>query len=368
MKLSRTLAMTVAMATATFTAQAQNKLTYSSWFPAPSVLHSGVLKPYFDRVEKDAPGTKVELFTDSTLAGGRETMGALKGGTIDMGLIAFAYHPGELKNAALITESSLMAKNTFAANAALNELLLLRCTDCVEDFKRQGIRALAVHVSPDYSLLCNKKVATLADLKGKRVRSPSPWSAEISALGGTPVNLSVPETYEALQRGQIDCTMASAGWLTSHSMADVVKFVSQHRWGGVAAGIHVAISDAKWQSLNKEQRRALLMNAGQSALDLNRKFAAEDAASIKQAQAAGKIEFVAPGADLLAASAKYREGEAERVVKLGERRNVKDTDKLVATWQQLLAKWDKVYADVKGDDAAFLKKMNEEIYSKISVD
>lgn len=366
MNVSKALSI-AALAASAICAQAQTKLTYSSWFPAPSVLHAGVLKPYFERVEKDA-NLKIELFTDGTLAGGRETLGALKGGTVDMGLVAFAYHPGELKYPVLIAESSLMAKNTFAANAALNELLLLRCTDCVEEFKRQGIRPLAAHVSPDYSLLCNKKIATLADLKGKRVRAPSPWSSEITALGGTPVNLTIPETYEALQRGQIDCTLASAGWLTSHSMADVVKFVSQHRWGGVAAGMHLAMSEAKWQALNKDQRRALLMNAGQSALDLNRKFAAEDAAAIKTAQTAGKIEFVVASPDLLAADAKYRAGEAERVHKLGERRGVKDADKLVASWQQLLAKWDKVYTDVKGDDAAFLKRMNEEIFSKISVD
>jgi len=366
MKISKVLTL-AALTAAAACVQAQTKLTYSSWFPAPSVLHAGVLKPYFERVEKDS-NLKIELFTDGTLAGGRETLGALKGGTVDMGLVAFAYHPGELKYPVLLAESSLMAKNTLAANAALNELLLLRCVDCTDEFKRQGIRPLSAHVSPDYSLLCNKKIVSLADLKGKRVRAPSPWSAEISALGGTPVNLTIPETYEALQRGQIDCTLASAGWLTSHSMADVVKFVSQHRWGGVAAGMHVAMSEAKWQTLTKEQRRALLMNAGQSALDLNRKFAAEDAAAIKTAQAAGKIEFVAPAADLLAADTKYRAGEAERVHKLGERRNVKDADKLVANWQQLLAKWDKIYTDVKGDDTAFLQKMNEEIFSKVSVD
>lgn len=367
MKTYRALALAAVLAASSAAGWAQTKVTYSSWFPAPSILHSGVLKPYFERVEKDS-GIKFELFTDGTLAGGRETMGALKGGIVDTGLIAFAYHPGELKHPVLINEASLLVKNTLAANAALNELLLLRCVECVEEFKRQGIRPISVHVSPDYSLLCNKKIASLADLKGKRVRAPSPWAAEITALGGTPVNLTVPETYEALQRGQVDCTLASAGWLTSHSMADVVKFVSQHRWGGVAAGIHVAISEAKWQALTKDQRRAMLMHSGQSALDLNRKFAADDMAAIKQAQASGKIEFVAATPDLVAADAKYREGEAERVSKLGERRGVKDADKFIATWQQLLNKWDQAYADVKGDDAAFLKRMNDEIFSKVSVD
>jgi TRAP-type transport system periplasmic protein len=366
MKISRAIALAAALAASAVAVHAQTKLTYSSWFPAASSFHSAVIKPYLERVEKDT-GLKFELFTDSTLAGGRETLGALKNGTADTGLIAFAYHPGELKTPALVNEASLLAKNTFAANAAIHELLLLRCPECTEEFKKQGIRPIAFHVSPDYSLLCNKKIASLADLKGKRVRAPSPWSAEIASLGGTPVNLTVPETYEALQRGQIDCTLASAGYLSSHSMADVVKYVSQHRWGGVAAGIHVAMSESRWQALTPAQRKSMLMHAGQSALDLNRTFASDDAAAIKKAQASGKVEIVPAAADLQAADAKYRDSEVQRVTALGDRRGLKDTDKLLATWQQLLAKWDKIHADVKGDEAAFRQKMNEEIFSKVAV-
>lgn len=366
MKISRVIAAATVLALSAAVVQAQTKLTYSSWFPASSSFHSAVIKPYLERVEKDT-GLKFELFTDSTLAGGRETLGALKNGSADTGLIAFAYHPGELKTAALINEASLLAKNTFAANAALHELLLLRCPDCTEEFKKQGIRPVAFHVSPDYSLLCNKKVSSLADLRGKRVRAPSPWSAEIASLGGTPVNLTVPEVYEALQRGQIDCTLASAGYLTSHSMADVVKYVSQHRWGGVAAGIQMAVSESRWQTLTPAQRKSLLMHAGQSALDLNRTFAVDDIAAIKKAQASGKIELVPAAADLQAADVKYRESEVQRVIALGERRGMKDTDKLMATWQQLLAKWDKIHTEVKGDEAAFRQKMNDEIFAKVSV-
>jgi TRAP-type C4-dicarboxylate transport system substrate-binding protein len=366
MSFPRSLILAAACAVAAPLALAQTKLTYSSWFPGASVLHAGVVKPYLDRVEKET-GLKYEIFTDSTLAGGRDTMGGLKNGTFDMGLIATVYHPGELKTVVTIAEASLMAKNTFAAAGAFNELMLIKCTDCQDEFKRQGVRPLSFHVSPAYSLMCNKKIATLAEMKGKRVRSASPFSAWVTSMGAIPVNLTSPETYEAMQRGQVDCVAGSAAWLNSMSLVDVVKYVSSQQIGGFAGGIHMAMSEKRWQQLTPAQRKSFLMNSAQAALDLNTNFARDDQMAVKQAVDAKKVEVVQAAPDFLAADAKHRAGDAERVAKLAERREVKDPAKLLADWQALLTKWEKIHADVKGDEQAFRKKMDEEIFSKISV-
>lgn len=366
MTFARLAALAAAFVLAAPLAHSQTKLTYSSWFPGASVIHAGVVKPYLDRVEKDT-GLKYEMFTDSTLAGGRDTMGGLKNGTFDMGLMATVYHPGELKTVVTIAEASLMAKNTYAAAGAFNELMLIKCTDCIEEFKRQGVRPLSFHVSPAYSLMCNKKIATLADMKGKRVRSASPFSAWVTNLGGIPVNLTSPETYEAMQRGQVDCVAGSGAWLDSMSLGDVVKFVSTQPIGGFAGGIHMAMSEKRWQTLTPAQRKSFLMNSAQAALDLNTNFARDDQSAIKKAVDSKKVELVQAAPDFLAADAKHRAGDADRVTKLAERRDVKDPAKLLADWQALLAKWEKIHADVKGDETAFRKKMDEEIFSKLSV-
>lgn len=366
MTFARLAALAAAFAFAAPLAHSQSKLTYSSWFPGASVLHAGVVKPYLDRVEKET-GLKTEIFTDSTLAGGRDTMGGLKNGTFDMGLMATVYHPGELKTVVTIAEASLMAKNTYAAAGAFNELMLIKCTDCQNEFKRQGVRPLSFHVSPAYSLMCNKKIATLADMKGKRVRSASPFSAWVTSMGAIPVNLTSPETYEAMQRGQVDCVAGSAAWLNSMSLVDVVKFVSSHQIGGFAGGVHMAMSERRWQQLTPAQRKSFLMNSAQSALDLNTNFARDDQGAVKQAVDAKKVELVPAAPDFVAADAKHRAGDAERVAKLAERRDVKDPVKLLADWQALLTKWEKIHADAKGDEQAFRQKMDEEIFSKISV-
>lgn len=364
---SRSLLLAAALVAATPFAHAQTKLTYSSWFPGSNALHSGVVVPYLDRVEQET-GLTYELFTDGTLAGGRETMGGLKNGTFDMGLMATVYHPAELRAVVTIAEASLLAEDTYAATGAFNELMLLKCGDCIEEFRRQGVRPLSFHVSPPYSLMCNTRVETLGDMQGKRVRSASPFSAWVTSLGAIPVNLTSPETYEALQRGQVECVAGSADWLNSMSLIDVIKYVSTQQIGGFAGGLHMAMSERRWKQLTPEQRKSFLMNSAQAALDLNTNFKRDDDAAIAQAVDAGKVEVVQASEDLLAADAKHRADDVKRVTELAEQRGVKDPAQLLADWQELLAKWENIHAETGDDEQAFIQKMNEEIFSKISVE
>ena len=56
----------------------------------------------------------------------------------------------------------------------------------------------------------SKKVMTLADMKGLKLRAQGKWqAATVSAFGATPVNVPVDEVYQALDRGVIDGTWSS---------------------------------------------------------------------------------------------------------------------------------------------------------------
>lgn len=57
---------------------------------------------------------------------------------------------------------------------------------------------------------CNAPIASLADLKGLRIRSFTPsMSAMIEHFGATPVRLQFSEVYPALQRGVVSCGVTS---------------------------------------------------------------------------------------------------------------------------------------------------------------
>ncbi|MEM1431705.1 MAG: TRAP transporter substrate-binding protein DctP [Pseudomonadota bacterium] len=73
-----------------------------------------------------------------------------------------------------------------------------------------GVTAVAIWPFGPQVFLCNAEIATLADLDGLKVRSfTASMSTLLESLGATPVTLSFPEVYPALQRGVASCGVTS---------------------------------------------------------------------------------------------------------------------------------------------------------------
>jgi TRAP-type C4-dicarboxylate transport system substrate-binding protein len=76
--------------------------------------------------------------------------------------------------------------------------------------ERFGVKALAIWPFGPQVFLCNEPVESLADLDGLKIRSfTSSMSTLLENLGATPVTLSFPEVYPALQRGVASCGVTS---------------------------------------------------------------------------------------------------------------------------------------------------------------
>lgn len=71
------------------------------------------------------------------------------------------------------------------------------------------------------------RIETPEDLKGLRVRTPSPTgSLVLEALGATPVSMPMGEVYESLQRGVIDAAMVPLETLQNYNFHEIVKYVT----------------------------------------------------------------------------------------------------------------------------------------------
>ncbi len=69
-----------------------------------------------------------------------------------------------------------------------------------------------------------KPVNSLADMKGLKIRTFSPETADlVSAIGATPVNVSSPEVYPALQRGVMDGVITGIGNMRGPKWSEVLK-------------------------------------------------------------------------------------------------------------------------------------------------
>ena len=92
-----------------------------------------------------------------------------------------------------------------------------------EDLQRIGVRMIATSPFPAQVFFCRKPVASVADLKGLKVRISGPAQSDfVSALGAQPVGIAIGEVYTALERGVIDCAVSGTGIANAQRWNEVV--------------------------------------------------------------------------------------------------------------------------------------------------
>ncbi len=138
-----------------------------------------------------------------------------------------------------------------------------------KELERLGIKLVATYPFSGQMLFCRKPIATLADLKGLKVRINGPSSGDlVKALGGQPVSLAFGEVYTALERGTVDCGITGSGsgnsvkWpeVTTHlytmplSWSTSGYFVNLAWWNKLDPAVRAqfektfaAIQDAQWK-------------------------------------------------------------------------------------------------------------------------
>ncbi|MBJ3778017.1 TRAP transporter substrate-binding protein [Acuticoccus mangrovi] len=153
--------------------------------------------------------------------------------------------------------------------------------------ERFGVKALAIWPFGPQVFLCNQEISGLADLEGLKVRSfTASMSTLLSELGATPVTLSFPEVYPALQRGVASCgvtspTSSNTGkWpeVTTHVMPLSVSGSVQAHLVNLAwynglpadkrAALDAAMADmeaALWELATKSNEDALACTTGQDS-------------------------------------------------------------------------------------------------------
>ncbi|WP_237213628.1 TRAP transporter substrate-binding protein [Falsiroseomonas oryziterrae] len=78
--------------------------------------------------------------------------------------------------------------------------------------ERLGVRLIAMAPYPAQVLFCRDRVNSLADLRGKRIRTGGGSINDfVTAVGGQAVGIGFPEVYGALERGVVDCAITGTG-------------------------------------------------------------------------------------------------------------------------------------------------------------
>lgn len=81
-----------------------------------------------------------------------------------------------------------------------------------KELERLGIKLVATYPFSGAMLFCRKPVASIADLKGLKIRTNGPSASDLmKSFGAQPVSLAFGEVYTALERGTVDCGFTGSG-------------------------------------------------------------------------------------------------------------------------------------------------------------
>lgn len=136
-------------------------------------------------------------------------------------------------------------------------------------------------------LLAKEPLTTPASVKGKRIRViQSPLHTELwSGFGAYPTPIPIPETYNALKTGVVDCMDLTKSAYVGFKLHEVVPYLVEtgHIW---AAGV-VAVSASFWKGLSAEDKAAFAAAAAEGAGYFDDLIIADEDASMAKAKAEG---------------------------------------------------------------------------------
>lgn len=154
-------------------------------------------------------------------------------------------------------------------------------------FERQGFVVLGFINYGARHLLAKEPITTPAGLKGKRIRViQSPLHTELwSGFGAYPTPIPIPETYNALKTGVVDCMDLTKSAYVGFKLHEVVPCLIEtgHIW---ASGV-ICVSAAFWKSLSAEDRAALAAAAAEGTGSFDEMIVADEEASMAKAKSEG---------------------------------------------------------------------------------
>lgn len=227
-------------------------LTYSNFFP-PTHIQSILAEEWCKEVEKATNGeVKVQYYPGGTLTKAPQAYDGVVQGLSDLGFSVLAYSRGRFPVLGVVDlplgyPSGVVA--TQVANAVYEKFQPKEFDD---------VKVMYFHAhGPGLFFTADKPVRKLEDLKGLKLRATGNAAKIVKAAGGTPVAMSMPDSYQSIQKGVVDGGVypleTNKGW----RMAEVVDYGTAAFDIAYTTVFFVVMNKSKWEKLSKSSQQAI---------------------------------------------------------------------------------------------------------------
>ena len=219
------------------------ELTYSIFFP-PTHIQCQTAVEWAKEIEERSGGrVKITTFPGGSLTKAPEVYVGVVNGISDIGMSCFAYTRGRFPLLEGL-DLPLGYPNGMAATKIADEM--------IKKYKPAEVgdtHILYIHAHGPGILASKKPVRNLEDMKGLKVRATGLSTKIVESLGGNPVGMSQPETYEALQKGVVEATLCPIETLKGWKQGEVINYVIDTSFIGYTTAMFVTMNKEKWDKL-----------------------------------------------------------------------------------------------------------------------
>jgi TRAP-type C4-dicarboxylate transport system substrate-binding protein len=220
------------------------ELKFCNYFPVPA-RQSKICEEFIKDLEARSGGQlKIRFFPAGTLLTAPKIYDGVVEGIADIGFSNIGYTFGRFRMTETL-DLPLGFPNAWVANHVAN--------DFYKEFKPKEwgkIHMLSMHTSPvNVVLSATKPVYKMEDLKGMTLRGLGFIAEVVSALGGTPRPIPMPESYEALQKKVIDGLMIPMETLRAFRLAEVTKYATECWPIGQVYTFYLIMNKDTWNKL-----------------------------------------------------------------------------------------------------------------------
>lgn len=225
-----------------------------SWSGLP--LHKQYEKPFWeDKMPAASDGNITASLTTHDQMGikGGDVFRMLGEGVFDVGMTVADY--------AVADTPALEGLDVplIATDAASAKVMVEAARPLIDDIYKDVFNAKVLGVAPypPQVVFCNAEIASLADLKGKKIRASGRLTGKLlEALGAEAVSVSFGEVPGALQKGVVDCAVTGAGSGYSAGWWEVSTHLMPIPLGGWDPVV-TAINLDKWNGLSGEEQNLI---------------------------------------------------------------------------------------------------------------
>lgn len=286
---------------ATAAQAAEITLTAHHFVGPKASTQTQLMIPWKKKIEAQSKGRiAIKIFPNMSLGGKPpELYRQVRDGTVDIIWTLIGYTPGVFPRAEVFELPTVHQGSALATTLAIQDVFPL----IAPDFK--DLHPLLVHCHAGNLLhLRNKRVTSVADVKGLKLRTPSRTGAwMIEAWGAEPVGMPIPALPQALSKGAVDGALIPFEIVPPFKLQNLTKY-SVLGADGSRFGTSVflfAMNKKRYESMPADLRAVIDSNSGA-------KLAAEIGRNWDRIEEPGRKAQLKSGGEIIGLNAKAKKG------------------------------------------------------------